>query len=140
MNYFDTLLADYGDRQALERKQNRQKFYDAMKELGFDFTDVTDEIAGYDRLPKTLIPVLQNDSDEFHRFNAALAKLNKDKICSVADAIIFIHSDYLDEKQTMKLLDELNFYAAKTEFQKRFRLQVEKKPENDLLDFLDADV
>lgn len=138
-DFFDTLMSDYGDRQALERKQNKAKFYDFMKENGFDFNDITDEVPGFDRLPKSLIPVMQNNTDEFHKFNHLLSKLEKEGICTVADAAVYLHTDYLEVPQVLKCLDELNFYAMKTEFLKRYRLQLEKKSETTLLDFLDAD-
>lgn len=139
MDYFDTLLSDYGDRKSLERKQNKAKFYKAMKENGFDFDDITSDYAGFDRLPKSLIPVLQNDTDEFHKFNCVLSKLDKEGICQVADAMVYLITDYLEVPQAQKCIDELNFYTMKTEFQQRYKLQLDTPTESSLLDFLDAD-
>lgn len=143
MDYFDTLLADYGDMTALERKQQKELFYSLMKEKGFDFDDITDDpvSSARSRLPKSLIPVLDNSTEEFHLFNAALADLNKRKLISTADAVVYLIQDYLPETDAIKMLDELNYIAVTNELKKRFRLIVEKKQQGEfsLLDFLDED-
>jgi len=136
MDYFDTLLTDWDDRQALERKQNKTNFYNLMKEKGFDFTDIDDA----SRLPKSLIPVIQNDTDAFAAFNQALSDLNKSRQVPVADAVTYLISDFLEVPIALKCLNELNYYAVKTELLKRYRIQLNKQPkETTLLDFLDAD-
>ncbi len=136
MDYFDTLLTDWDDRQALERKQNKTKFYNLMKEKGFDFTDIDDA----SRLPKSLIPVIQNDTDAFAAFNQALSDLNKTRQVPVADAVTYLISDFLEVPIALKCLNELNYYAVKTELLKRYRIQLNKQPKDTtLLDFLDAD-
>lgn len=136
MDYFNTLLTDWDDRQALERKQNKTNFYNLMKEKGFDFTDIDDA----SRLPKSLIPVIQNDTDAFAAFNQALSDLNKSRQVLVADAATYLISDFLEVPIALKCLNELNYYAVKTELLKRYRIQLNKQPkETTLLDFLDAD-
>lgn len=136
MDYFDTLLTDWDDRQALERKQNKTNFYNLMKEKGFDFTDIDDA----SRLPKSLIPVIQNDTDAFAAFNQALSDLNKTRQVPVADAVTYLISDFLEVPIALKCLNELNYYAVKTELLKRYRIQLNKQPKDTtLLDFLDAD-
>lgn len=136
MDYFNTLLTDWDDRQALERKQNKTNFYNLMKEKGFDFTDIDDA----SRLPKSLIPVIQNDTDAFAAFNQALSDLNKSRQVLVADAVTYLISDFLEVPIALKCLNELNYYAVKTELLKRYRIQLNKQPkETTLLDFLDAD-
>lgn len=136
MDYFDTLLTDWDDRQALERKQNKTNFYNLMKEKGFDFTVIDDA----SRLPKSLIPVIQNDTDAFAAFNQALSDLNKSRQVLVADAVTYLISDFLEVPIALKCLNELNYYAVKTELLKRYRIQLNKQPkETTLLDFLDAD-
>lgn len=136
MDYFDTLLTDWDDRQALERKQNKTNFYNLMKEKGFDFTDIDDA----SRLPKSLIPVIQNDTDAFAAFNQALSDLNKSRQVPVADAVTYLISDFLEVPIALKCLNELNYYAVKTELLKRYRIQLNKQPKDTtLLDFLDAD-
>ncbi len=136
MDYFDTLLTDWDDRQALERKQNKTKFYNLMKEKGFDFTDIDDA----SRLPKSLIPVIQNDTDALAAFNQALSDLNKTRQVPVADAVTYLISDFLEVPIALKCLNELNYYAVKTELLKRYRIQLNKQPKDTtLLDFLDAD-
>ena len=136
MDYFDTLLTDWDDRQALERKQNKTNFYNLMKEKGFDFTDIDDA----SRLPKSLIPVIQNDTDAFAAFNQALSDLNKSRQVPVADAVTYLISDFLEVPIALKCLNELNYYAVKTELLKRYRIQLNKQPkETTLLAFLDAD-
>lgn len=136
MDYFNTLLTDWDDRQALERKQNKTNFYNLMKEKGFDFTDIDDA----SRLPKSLIPVIQNDTDAFAAFNQALSDLNKSRQVPVADAVTYLISDFLEVPIALKCLNELNYYAVKTELLKRYRIQLNKQPkETTLLDFLDAD-
>lgn len=136
MDYFNTLLTDWDDRQALERKQNKTNFYNLMKEKGFDFTVIDDA----SRLPKSLIPVIQNDTDAFAAFNQALSDLNKSRQVLVADAVTYLISDFLEVPIALKCLNELNYYAVKTELLKRYRIQLNKQPkETTLLDFLDAD-
>lgn len=136
MDYFDTLLTDWDDRQSLERKQNKTKFYNLMKERGFDLSDIDDA----SRLPKTLIPVIQNNTDAFAAFNQALADLNRKKLVPVADSVTYLITDFLEVPIALKCLDELNYYAVKTELLKRYRIQLDKQPKGTtLLDFLDAD-
>ena len=134
MDYFDSLLSDWEDGQSLERKQNKSGFYKLMKERGFDFDDVDE----YSRLLKSLEPVIDGDADDLHNFNAAIADLHKKKLINITDSLIYLTTDYLDEKQVLKYLDELNFYTLKQELLKRFHVKKDK-PETSLLEFLDAD-
>jgi hypothetical protein len=107
-----------------------------MKEKGFDFTDIDDA----SMLPKSLIPVIQNDTDAFAAFNQALSDLNKSRQVPVADAVTYLISDFLEVPIALKCLNELNYYAVKTELLKRYRIQLNKQPKDTtLLDFLDAD-
>ena len=73
-----------------------------------------------------------------HKFNAAIADLHKKKLINITDSLIYLTTDYLDEKQVLKYLDELNFYTLKQELLKRFHVKKDK-PETSLLEFLDAD-
>ena len=134
MDFFDLLLTDWEDGQVLERKQNKAAFYKMMKERGFDFNDI-DEMT---RLPKSLEPILSGDADVMHKFNAAIANLHKNKIVNIVDSLIYLVTDYLDEKYILKILDELNFYTLKQELLKRFHVKMDE-PKTTLLDFLDAD-
>jgi hypothetical protein len=134
MDFFDLLLTDWEDGQVLERKQNKTAFYKLMKERGFDFDDIDEST----RLPKSLEPVFEGDADNLHKFNAAIAELHKKKMVNIVDSLIYLTADYLDEKQVLKFLDELNFYILKQELLKRFHIKKDK-PETSLLDFLDAD-
>lgn len=134
MDFFDLLLTDWEDGQVLERKQNKAAFYKMMKERGFDFNDI-DEMT---RLPKSLEPILSGDADVMHKFNAAIANLHKNKIVNIVDSLIYLVTDYLDEKYILKILDELNFYTLKQELLKRFHVKMDE-PKTSLLDFLDAD-
>lgn len=139
MGYFDTLFTEYGDRQALEKKQNRHIFYTMMKERGFNFEDV-DELT---RLPKFFGPVLEADADALHKFNAALADINKkskDTGIELVDAVIYLTTDYLKEDTILKFIDEINFHTIRTQFINRYHMQdAHKSSEPTLLDFLDAD-
>lgn len=136
MDYFDTLLTDWDNRQSLERKQHKTKFYKLMKERGFDLADVDDET----RLPKSLIPVIHNNTDSFAAFNQALADLNRKKLIPVVDSVTYLIADFLEVQVAIKCLDELNYYAVKTELLKRYPVQLDKQPKSTtLLDFLDAD-
>ena len=99
-----------------------------------DFDDVDE----YSRLPKSLEPVIDGDADDLHKFNAAIADLHKKKLINITDSLIYLTTDYLDEKQVLKYLDELNFYTLKQELLKRFHVKKDK-PETSLLEFLDAD-
>lgn len=135
MDFFDTLITDWDDCQTLERKQNKTNFYKLMAERGFDLTDV-DETT---RLPKSLIPVMQNNVDAFAAFNQALSDLNKQKLISLADSVTYLISDFLEVPAVLRCLDELNYYAVKNELTKRYRIQLDKAANgNSLLDFLDA--
>lgn len=136
MNFFDTLIADCDDSQTLERKQNKTNFYKLMAEHGFDLADI-DETT---RLPKSLIPVTQNNVDAFAAFNQALSDLNKQKLVPLADSVTYLISDFLEAPVVLRCLDELNYYAVRTELMKRYRIQLNKAQRgNSLLDFLDAD-
>ena len=134
MDFFDLLLTDWEDGQVLERKQNKAAFYKMMKERGFDFNDIDEST----RLPKSLEPILSGDADVMHKFNAAIANLHKNKIVNIVDSLIYLVTDYLDEKYILKILDELNFYTLKQELLKRFHIKMDE-PKTTLLDFLDAD-
>lgn len=129
---FDSLMSDWEDSQALERKQNRASFYGFMKERGFDFEDV-DETT---RLPKSLEPVLEGDADDLHKFNAALHDIHKKKLINISDAVIYLTSDYFEEKTMLKLLDEMNHYLLSQELLKRYHIKQEES-ETSLMDFFE---
>lgn len=139
MNYFDTLFTEYGDRQQLEKKQNRRIFYDMMKERGFDFTDIDD----LSKLPKFFNSVLEGDAEAMHKFNAALSDINrknKETGIELVDAVIFMTTDYLREDIILKFLDEINFHTIRTQFINRYHMQnMHRSAEPSLLDFLDVD-
>jgi hypothetical protein len=132
MDYFNSLLSDWEDGQALERKQNRATFYKFMKERGFDFEDIDE----YTRLPKSIVPVTEGDADDLHKFNAAIADLHKKKLVNIADSLTYLTGDYFDEKSMLKYLDELNFYSLKQELLKRHHLKKEEN-ESTLMDFFE---
>lgn len=126
------LCYDYTDN-ALNKKSYKEKFFNLLAKNGFDFTDIDDAT----RLPKSLLPVISNDTDPFNKFNICLSKLNKDKEVNILDAVCFLVSDYLDAPVALKCLDEMNFIAVKTELQKRFKIKTKEKNQDfSLLDYL----
>lgn len=64
------------DGEGLSNSQNtKDKFFKIMRNNGFDFSDI-DEAT---KLPKFLIPVIDNDTEPFNKFNILLSKLHKNK-------------------------------------------------------------
>lgn len=134
MSFFDTFSSDLADEVHIDKKQFKDVLYKKLAELGFDFSDI-DEI---EKLPKSLIPVVNGDQEALCKFNAALSKLHKEREINMLDAIVCIDHDFLDEQTIKKILDELNYYVLKTELLKRHTLRSEKEDEvGSILDFLD---
>jgi hypothetical protein len=132
MNLDALISNDYTDT-ALNKKSYKEKFFNLLAKNGFDFSDIDDAT----HLPKSLLPVMANDTEPFNKFNICLSNLNKDKEVNILDAVCFLVSDYLDAPIALKCLDEMNFIAVKNELQKRFKIKSQEKGQDfSLLDYL----
>lgn len=132
MNLDALISNDYNDN-ALNKKNHKEKFYNLLAKNGFDFSDIDDAT----RLPKSLLPVISNDTDLFNKFNICLAEFNKNKEVSILDAMSYIVNDYLEAPIALKCLDEMNFIALKNELQQRFQMKSEEEEQDfSLLDYL----
>ena len=129
----DALISDDYTDTALNKKSYKEKFFNLLAKNGFDFSDIDDAT----HLPKSLLPVMANDTEPFNKFNICLSNLNKDKEVNILDAVCFLVSDYLDAPIALKCLDEMNFIAVKNELQKRFKIKSQEKGQDfSLLDYL----
>ena len=127
---FEEMIEDGED---LSNAQNtKDKFFKIMRNNGFDFSDI-DEAT---KLPKFLIPVIDNDIDMFNKFNFLLAKLHKDKQINILEALAILVEDYLEPTVALKCLDELNYVALTTELREKYKISPDSKQEISLLDFL----
>jgi uncharacterized protein Smg (DUF494 family) len=132
MNLDALISNDYTDT-ALNKKSYKEKFFNLLAKNGFDFSDIDDAT----HLPKSLLPVMANDTEPFNKFNICLSNFNKDKEVNILDAVCFLVSDYLDAPIALKCLDEMNFIAVKNELQKRFKIKSQEKEQDfSLLDYL----
>jgi len=129
----DALISDDYTDTALNKKSYKEKFFNLLAKNGFDFSDIDDAT----HLPKSLLPVMANDTEPFNKFNICLSNFNKDKEVNILDAVCFLVSDYLDAPIALKCLDEMNFIAVKNELQKRFKIKSQEKGQDfSLLDYL----
>jgi hypothetical protein len=103
-----------------------------MRLNGFDFSDI-DETT---KLPKFLIPVIDNVTEDFNKFNILLAKLHKNKEVNILEALSILVEDYLEPPMALKCLDELNYVALTTELKEKFKIKTTEKQELSILDFL----
>ena len=132
MNLDALISNDYTDT-ALNKKSYKEKFFNLLAKNGFDFSDIDDAT----HLPKSLLPVMANDTEPFNKFNICLSNFNKDKEVNILDPVCFLVSDYLDAPIALKCLDEMNFIAVKNELQKRFKIKSQEKGQDfSLLDYL----
>lgn len=132
MNLDALISNDYTDT-ALNKKSYKEKFFNLLAKNGFDFSDIDDAT----HLPKSLLPVMANDTEPFNKFNICLSNFNKNKEVNILDAVCFLVSDYLDAPIALKCLDEMNFIAVKNELQKRFKIKSQEKGQDfSLLDYL----
>jgi hypothetical protein len=130
---FDALISNEYTDTALNKKSYKEKFFNLLAKNGFDFSDIDDAT----HLPKSLLPVIANDTEPFNKFNICLSNLNKDKEVNILDSVCFLVNDYLDAPIALKCLDEMNFIAVKNELQKRFNIKnKEKEQDFSLLDYL----
>lgn len=121
------------DGELLSDSQNiKEKFFKVMRLNGFDFSDI-DETT---KLPKFLIPVIDNVTEEFNKFNILLAKLHKNKEVNILEALSILVEDYLEPPMALKCLDELNYVALTTELKEKFKIKTAEKQELSILDFL----
>ncbi|SRR5690554_209472 len=134
-NFFDGLNSNYGDRKEFEALIEKSSFYNLMKKHGFDFEEVEDDlsVSRIAKLPKCLIPVVNNDIEEFHYFNSTLAKLHRDRVISILDVVLYLVNDFFEPSIVLRCLDEVNFYLLKNEMQSRYKIGIE---ENELTEFL----
>lgn len=121
------------DGEGLSNSQNtKDKFFKIMRNNGFDFSDI-DEAT---KLPKFLIPVIDNDTEPFNKFNILLSKLHKNKKINILDALSILVEDYLEPSMALKCLDELNYVALTTELKSKFKIKSNAKQDLSILDFL----
>jgi hypothetical protein len=121
------------DGELLSDSQNiKEKFFKVMRLNGFDFSDI-DETT---KLPKFLIPVIDNVTEDFNKFNILLAKLHKNKEVNILEALSILVEDYLEPPMALKCLDELNYVALTTELKEKFKIKTTEKQELSILDFL----
>lgn len=120
----------------LEKESLKKKFFKLMSLNGFDFSDIDDA----SKLPKVLIPVINNDTEPFNKFNIVLAKLNKEKEISILDVMAIIVNDYLDPVIALKCLDELNYITLSNELKGKYKVKmdnVDEEQEESLMEFFD---
>lgn len=133
MSVFDNFISDEFNELSINKKGYKEKFFSLLAADGFDFSDIDDAT----RLPKSLIPVIANDTEPFNKFNICLSKLHKFKVINILDAVSFLISDYLEAPIALKCLDEMNYITVKNELQKKFKIRnQEENQELSLLDFL----
>lgn len=133
MSVFDNFVSDDFNEITIDKKAYKEKFFELLAADGFDFADIDDAT----RLPKSLIPVISNDTEPFNKFNICLSKLHKYKIVNLMDAVTFLVSDYLEAPTALKCLDEMNFIIVKNEFEKKYKIHSnDEEQELSLLDFL----
>jgi hypothetical protein len=121
------------DGELLSDSQNtKEKFFKVMRLNGYDFSDI-DETT---KLPKFLIPVIDNVTEEFNKFNILLAKLHKNKEINILEALSILVEDYLEPPMALKCLDELNYVALTTELKEKFKIKTAEKQDLSILDFL----
>jgi hypothetical protein len=121
------------DGELLSDSQNiKEKFFKVMRLNGFDFSDI-DETT---KLPKFLIPVIDNVTEDFNKFNILLAKLHKNKEVNILEALSILVEDYLEPTLALKCLDELNYVALTTELKEKFKIKSAEKQDLSILDFL----
>ena len=85
MNLDALISNDYTDT-ALNKKSYKEKFFNLLAKNGFDFSDIDDAT----HLPKSLLPVMANDTEPFNKFNICLSNFNKDKEVNILDAVCFL--------------------------------------------------
>lgn len=129
----EALISNEYNDTALNKKSYKEKFFNLLAKQGFDFSDIDDAT----HLPKSLLPVISNDTEPFNKFNICLSDMNKSKEVNILDAMCFIVNDYLDAPVALKCLDEMNFISLKNELQKRFKIKTQEETQDfSLLDYL----
>ena len=133
MNLETLFTKDYDDI-GLDKRNYKETFYSLMGDNGFDFTDIDNE----SKLPKSLLPVIANETEAFNMFNNVLSKLYKNKQIDIIDAVAFLVNDYLDASVVLKCLDEMNFLVLKNELQEKYGIKQEVEEDENLsiMDFL----
>ncbi len=114
-----------------DKQHDKQVFYSAMKEYGFDFTDIDERT----KLPKSLIPVVAQKIEPFTMFNHAILELHKRKVIAITDAITYLIEDYFDAKDIVKLLQTVTLNYIQNDLKAKYGLDKQQKA-NKFLDFI----
>lgn len=83
-------------------KNDKDAFYNALLEYGFDTTDIdTDTL-----LPKSFIPVLAGDFNATLKFNNAILNIHRSKRTNIVEEIVFLTGDegWFETDEIMKIL------------------------------------
>lgn len=120
------MLIDNSDVTKQDRKHDKQTFYEAMKEYGFDFTDIDEKT----RLPKSLIPVVAQKVEPFILFNRAILEIHKKKIVPITDSISYLVEDYFDAKEVLRLLQTVTLNYIHNDLGKKFRITSQDQSNN----------
>lgn len=137
MNLYDNLICDEYNESSFTKKNYKENFYNLLSTEGFDFSDIDYST----KLPKSLIPVIDNETEPFNKFNVCLADLHKNKLVNILDAVSFLVNDYLEATIALKCLDEMNYISLTNELKKKFNIKNKEEDESkeilSLLDFLE---
>ncbi len=82
-------------------KNDKDNFYTAMKQFGFDFEDLAEDDS---KLPKSLQKALSGDLEHTLKFNSALLTLHRNKRFNIIESIVNLTTDYVDYNDLAKIL------------------------------------
>lgn len=105
-----------------ERNQDKFKFYSLMGTLGFDFEDIDNST----KLPKSLVPVVENKFEAMLLFNDALMKLHRNRLITITDAVIYLTEDYFEAKDVLKILQTINLNYLQNDLRDRYNINKEE--------------
>ena len=97
--FFNGLYSEDSEYNSL-LKHDKQDFYTAAKEYGFDVDDLDEET----KLPKLLNDMLNGDVTSMLKFNKMLVSLHRNKQAHIIDALVNIVTDFVDESDILKYL------------------------------------
>lgn len=81
-------------------KHDKQSFYEAAKEYGFDIDKLNEET----KLPTMLHDVVNGDVTAMLKFNQMLITLHRNKQSNIIDSFVNIITDFIDESELLKYL------------------------------------
>lgn len=98
MSIFTDLILDGED--IIFTDTDKKLFYDKMTEKGFDFYDIDEET----RLPKKMLPVVNNDFTAVLSFNQIILDLHRNGIINIIQSVNFLLDDYFEVNDLFKFM------------------------------------